>query len=77
MSFISLQRVTKYYHQKTVLADFSLDIQERDRVVIFGHSGCGKTTVLRLLAGFTIPDQGTIVIDDKTVAQAGKVILRA
>ena len=46
MSFISLQRVTKYYRQKPVLADFSLDIQEGDRVVIFGHSGCGKTTVL-------------------------------
>ncbi len=75
MSFISFQRVSKYYRQKPVLADFSLDIQEGDRVVIFGHSGCGKTTVLRLLAGFITPDQGTIVLDEKMAAEAGRSFL--
>ena len=75
MSFISFNRVTKHYHQKPVLADFSLDIQEGDRVVIFGHSGCGKTTVLRLLAGFITPDQGSIILDGKMVAKAGRSLI--
>jgi iron(III) transport system ATP-binding protein len=75
MSFISFNRVTKHYRQKPVLADFSLDIQEGDRVVIFGHSGCGKTTVLRLLAGFITPDQGTIVLDGKMVAKDGRSLI--
>jgi ABC-type Fe3+/spermidine/putrescine transport system ATPase subunit len=75
MNFISFDRVTKHYGQKPVLADFSLDIQEGDRVVIFGHSGCGKTTVLRLLAGFITPDQGTIVLDGKMVAKDGRSLI--
>jgi ABC-type Fe3+/spermidine/putrescine transport system ATPase subunit len=75
MSFISLDKVTKYYRQKPVLADFSLDIQAGERVVIFGHSGCGKTTVLRLLAGFITPDQGTIMLDGNLVAKDGKSFL--
>jgi iron(III) transport system ATP-binding protein len=75
MGFISFNKVTKCYLQKPVLTDFSLDIQEGDRVVIFGHSGCGKTTVLRLLAGFITPDRGTIVLDGKVVAKDGRSLL--
>jgi iron(III) transport system ATP-binding protein len=75
MSFISFKRVTKHYRQKPVLSEFFLDIQRGDRVVIFGHSGCGKTTVLRLLAGFITPDQGTIVLDGRTAAEDGRSFL--
>ena len=35
-----------------------------NRIVIFGSSGCGKTTLMNIIAGFLIPDDGTIIIDN-------------
>ena len=49
-----------------------VDLEVRDGVTaVLGASGCGKTTLLRLVAGFLRPDAGTIVLDGATVAGAG------
>jgi iron(III) transport system ATP-binding protein len=49
-----------------------VDLEVRDGVTaVLGASGCGKTTLLRLVAGFLHPDAGTIVLDGATVAGAG------
>lgn len=72
MSMISIQAITKYYGGHLIINNFSLDIEKGERVAILGHSGCGKTTLLRLLAGFNFPDSGQIIIDDVLVAVAGK-----
>lgn len=50
------------------LPDFTLQIQfeaKRDTLVLFGHSGCGKTTILRCIAGLLKPDAGRIIYDDQ------------
>jgi multiple sugar transport system ATP-binding protein len=45
----------------------SLDIEDRELLVLLGPSGCGKTTALRMLAGLDEPDRGDIRIDGKSV----------
>ena len=53
---------------KKKLTDFTLDIQftvENNTLVLFGHSGAGKTTILRAIAGLLRPDAGTIVHNEQ------------
>jgi len=53
---------------KKKLSDFTLDISftvENKTLVLFGSSGCGKTTILRCIAGLLEPDEGTIISNDK------------
>ncbi len=72
MSGIVFKSVSKSYNGRPAVRDFSLTISRGDRIVVLGHSGCGKTTVLRLLAGFITPDKGIIEIDGQVVAAEGK-----
>ena len=74
MNMIEFDSVSKSYHGKVVLEDFTLMIEAGERVVIVGPSGCGKTTVLRLLAGFIAPDSGSISIAQQRVAKDGRII---
>lgn len=67
---LSLEGVCKRYGRKPVLEDFTLDVNPGEFVVLIGGSGSGKTTVLRLVAGLTRVDKGTIslrgdAIDDR------------
>jgi NitT/TauT family transport system ATP-binding protein len=48
---------------KTVLADVSVELGEREFVSLIGPSGCGKTTLLNVIAGFARPDAGRASID--------------
>ena len=72
MSGIDFKSVSKSYNGRPAVRDFSLSISPGERIVVLGHSGCGKTTVLRLLAGFITPDKGTIEIDGQVVAAEGR-----
>lgn len=60
---IKISSVDKGYLGRTVLNGFSLDIAEGERVCLSGVSGCGKTTLLRLVGGVETPDSGTITIE--------------
>ncbi|MBP5504517.1 MAG: ABC transporter ATP-binding protein [Bacteroidales bacterium] len=59
---ISLDHVSKWFGEKRVLKDVSLNIKRGEFVTILGPSGCGKTTTLRIIAGFETPDEGNISI---------------
>jgi len=72
MSGIVFKSVSKSYSSRPAVCDFSLTISRGERIVILGHSGCGKTTLLRLLAGFITPDKGIIEIDGQVVAAEGR-----
>src|SRR5574340_500182 len=71
MKVIEFKRVSKDYNGQPAVKDFSLEVEQGDRIVILGPSGCGKTTVLRLLAGFIMPDTGSIAINGEMVASDG------
>lgn len=55
----------------TVVRDFNLRVKPGEFIALIGHSGCGKSTVLSMVAGLTEPTSGAIVIDGKEVVGAG------
>ena len=61
--FIQLENVSKYFDGFAAVNDVSLDIYQGELFSILGGSGCGKTTLLRILAGFEQPGSGRILID--------------
>lgn len=70
---IDIQKVTKTYNKSEksdhiVLKDISFSIDEGDFVIILGESGCGKTTLLNMLAGLELPTSGTIYVDGVAVS---------
>ena len=68
MSRVSLRNVTKKCpNNDMVVKNFSLDIEEGEFVVLTGMAGCGKTLVIRMIAGLEECDSGDICIDDEIV----------
>jgi putrescine transport system ATP-binding protein len=64
---VRFDRVSKRFSEVAALDALSLDIFEGEFFALLGPSGCGKTTLLRLLAGFEMPDQGRILLDGKDI----------
>ena len=62
---VEFKNITKKYGDRTVLEGLSLKPDVGTKVVIMGESGCGKTTLLRLLSGLEAPDGGEIISDEK------------
>ncbi|MHA6793457.1 ABC transporter ATP-binding protein [Pseudonocardia bannensis] len=66
--------VSKSYGAVPVLRGVDLDVEEGSLTAVLGRSGCGKTTLLRLIAGFDRPDAGTIHLAGRPVAGPGLVL---
>ena len=64
-----LQNLTAHYGTTKVLDDLSLTVPEGELVSLLGASGCGKTTTLRLVAGFLDPTAGTITLGGKDLTR--------
>src|ERR1051325_1626865 len=60
---VTFDNVTKRFGDFTAVDGLTLDIFPREFFALLGPSGCGKTTLLRLLAGFELPDAGRVVLD--------------
>lgn len=61
--FIEIKNVSKNFGSFNALQDVNLKIYKGELFSLLGGSGCGKTTLLRLIAGFIQPSQGSIIID--------------
>ncbi|MFN4140464.1 MAG: ABC transporter ATP-binding protein [Aestuariivirga sp.] len=59
--------MSKHYGNAAALTDLSLDVRRGEFLTLLGPSGCGKTTTLRLIGGFEVPDQGSVVIGGRDV----------
>src|SRR5436190_9643491 len=68
-SYLSIEALTVSYGGPPVLDRVSLEVERGEMVALLGSSGCGKTTLLRAIAGFVIPDSGTISIEGRDIAQ--------
>ena len=66
---VSLHDVTKVFDNKTIIESLSLDVNHGEFLTILGPSGCGKTTVLRMIAGFEIPEYGSIMLANQDVTR--------
>jgi iron(III) transport system ATP-binding protein len=64
---IRFERVTQRYDGQPLFTDLDLEIPSGQLFTLLGPSGCGKTTLLRMLAGFVVPDAGRIWFGDRDV----------
>ncbi|MFD2236594.1 ABC transporter ATP-binding protein [Aureimonas populi] len=69
---ISIEGIARRYPRKgegelTIFEDLWLSIDRGEFVCIIGHSGCGKTTVLNILAGLDTPSAGVVIVDGKEI----------
>ena len=66
-NIIELKNITVRFDGETVLENLSLSIRDGEFVTLLGASGCGKTTTLRLIAGFLEPDEGDVFFDGQNM----------
>lgn len=68
--FLSVEGLTKHYasNMPPVFEDVSFGIEKGEFICIIGHSGCGKTTILNLLAGLETPSAGIAHMDGKEIS---------
>src|SRR2546422_10529946 len=69
MASIKLDRVTKTFGNKTAVGNVTLQVPDREFLVLLGPSGCGKSTLLRMLAGLESVSSGEIHLDRRRVDQ--------
>lgn len=77
MGRLTVEKLSKAYvepgspGQVTALSDVTFEIADHEFCSIVGHSGCGKTTLLNIAAGFEHPTSGTILLDGKPIGAPG------
>ena len=64
---IVVQGLSKFFAEHLVVNKFSLEIQDGELFVLLGGSGSGKSTILRLIAGLAVPDEGRIELNGRDV----------
>ncbi|MDP8984714.1 MAG: nitrate ABC transporter ATP-binding protein [Pseudomonadota bacterium] len=73
--YVEFYEVTKVYPSRSgplpVVEHFNLDMKRGEFVSLIGHSGCGKSTVLSMVAGLTDISGGSIVLDGREIVSAG------
>lgn len=73
---VEFKNVKKSYGENTVLENFSLSVPSGEFVTMIGSSGCGKTTVLKMINGLTEPDGGDILLDGSSIRGKNMTQLR-
>ena len=68
-SYLSIEALTVSYGGVRVLDRVSLGVERGEMIALLGSSGCGKTTLLRSIAGFVIPEAGAIRVDGKDITR--------
>ena len=64
---IELNQVNKFYGKNQVVKDLHIQVKKGEFLTLLGSSGCGKTTTLRMIAGFEEPSSGTILVEGEKV----------
>lgn len=73
---IRFENVKKAYESNVVIEKFSLVIEKDEFVTIIGSSGCGKTTILKMINGLIMPDEGVVYVNGQDTNKQDLVSLR-
>lgn len=73
---IVFKNITKSYGEKNILKDFSLNIKKGEFLTIIGSSGCGKTTILKMINGLIKPNKGNVFVDGKDISKINLIKMR-
>ncbi|WP_195970851.1 ABC transporter ATP-binding protein [Clostridium thermobutyricum] len=73
---IVFKNITKSYGEKNILKDFSLNIKKGEFLTIIGSSGCGKTTILKMINGLIKPNKGNVFVDGKDISKINLIQMR-
>jgi putative spermidine/putrescine transport system ATP-binding protein len=70
MNGLSLQGIESGYGSKTIIKGLSLEVGEKETLIIMGPSGSGKSTLLLTILGIIIPQEGRILLNNKDITNA-------
>ena len=73
---IKMKHIKKTYDDKVIIKDLNLDINKGEFITVIGSSGCGKTTVLKMINGLNTPDKGDIFINGKNIKNENIIEIR-
>jgi nitrate/nitrite transport system ATP-binding protein len=65
--YVSVEGITRAYPGHVVFRDLWFGVARGEFVCLVGHSGCGKTTVLNILAGLDAPNAGGVIVDGQEI----------
>ncbi len=69
--YLELWRISKAYGPVTVVSEFDLRVKQGEFISLIGHSGCGKSTVLSMIAGLAEPTTGGIILAGREIDGPG------
>lgn len=75
-TIIEFRHIKKAYGDKVIIDDLNLSVEKGDFVTIIGSSGCGKTTILKMINGLVEPTEGTILINNENIIGKDMIHLR-
>jgi len=73
---IRFEQITKKYDQQSVVSNISFEIQKGELVVLIGESGCGKTTLLKIINRLIKPTSGNVFINEENILESDVIELR-
>jgi nitrate/nitrite transport system ATP-binding protein len=66
-AYVSVEAIARRYPGATIFEDLWFSVNRGEFVCLVGHSGCGKTTVLNILAGLEAPSDGVVIVDGQEI----------
>lgn len=76
MKVIEYQNICMAYGDKVIIENFSLAVEQGEFVTVIGSSGCGKTTILKMVNGLILPTGGDVLVNGKSTKDVDLTQLR-
>lgn len=73
---IDIRHVDTFYGEQKILHDVSYQVRDGEFAVIIGFSGCGKTTLLKMINGLVAPAQGEVIVNGENIRTCDLISLR-
>lgn len=71
---LHIEGIGRHFDTTAALQDISLSVAAGEIICLVGHSGCGKTTLLKIISGIDVPDKGSVFINGKPVVDGSHFV---